>query len=103
MTTKVVHIEREPYDVYIGRGSQFAAAHGGDFLRRDALKEFAEMFAYKLEINPNFKAAVLRLKGKTLGCHCKPKACHGDIIAAWVDAQPDPEPSPVSADDDGVA
>lgn len=26
-------------------------------------------------------------RGETLGCFCKPLACHGDIVAAWADAE----------------
>jgi len=30
------------------------------------------------------KEEVLKLKGKILGCHCKPLACHGDVIAKYL-------------------
>jgi hypothetical protein len=29
------------------------------------------------------------LRGKTLGCFCKPHPCHGDIIAAYLDSLED--------------
>ena len=28
------------------------------------------------------------LKGKVLGCWCKPASCHGDVIAEIIDAEP---------------
>jgi hypothetical protein len=28
----------------------------------------------------------LELKGKTLGCFCKPLACHGDVLAYIADS-----------------
>ncbi|WNZ62248.1 DUF4326 domain-containing protein [Myxococcus sp. MxC21-1] len=31
---------------------------------------------------------MLTLRGKRLGCWCKPGPCHADILAEWVDAQP---------------
>ena len=34
---------------------------------------------------PEFLKAVLSLKGKRLGCFCKPLACHGDIIKEFLD------------------
>jgi hypothetical protein len=35
--------------------------------------------------NEELKArAVRELRGKVLGCYCKPKRCHGDIIAEYV-------------------
>ena len=45
--------------------------------RDDNLREFSE----------NFEISALRqqageLKGKVLVCYCKPKACHGDVLAA---------------------
>jgi hypothetical protein len=35
------------------------------------------------------KQDVLQLAGKRLGCHCKPLACHGDILADYVNAWDD--------------
>lgn len=26
------------------------------------------------------------MKGKTIGCFCRPHPCHGDVIAEWLDA-----------------
>ncbi len=37
------------------------------------------------------KEDVLALKGKTLGCHCKPAACHGDVIAEYLNVLDDGE------------
>jgi hypothetical protein len=31
------------------------------------------------------KLIPVELKGKTLGCWCKPEACHGDILAELAD------------------
>ena len=28
-----------------------------------------------------------KLKGKVLGCYCKPEACHGDIIVDFLEGQ----------------
>lgn len=38
--------------------------------------------------DPEFRAAVLALKGKRLGCFCKPGPCHGDVIVEWLEARP---------------
>lgn len=91
MNTKVVNLRREKYDVYIGR-----AGHGHDGYfgnpfpieasrRSETLDKFRAYFAERIETDPDFKARVLALKGKTLGCFCKPAACHGDVIAEWID------------------
>ena len=41
-------------------------------------------FGNKIDNDPIFKARILELKGKTLGCFCKPNSCHGDIIAEYL-------------------
>jgi len=35
---------------------------------------------------PHLAAALPDLRGKTLGCWCKPLACHGDVLAELADA-----------------
>jgi len=34
---------------------------------------------------PELIAAIPELKGKVLGCWCKPKACHGNFLAELAD------------------
>ena len=75
----VVHCKKEPYDVYIGRPSKW----GNPFvLGKDGNRE--EVVAkYKawIEAQPALmEAAKKELKGKTLGCWCSPRLCHGDIL-----------------------
>lgn len=84
--TTVVNLKREPYDVYIGRGSMW----GNPFKMAAEADRERVIQAYKKYL----KEAILRgeisvldlkaLKGKRLGCYCKPKACHGDILAEIV-------------------
>ena len=76
------------FDVYIGRPSHFGnpytvEAHGRDL----CIELFAQYFSARLESDPEFKERVLALRGKTLGCFCKPLACHGDIIAEYLDGE----------------
>jgi polynucleotide 5'-kinase involved in rRNA processing len=94
--TKVVNIRKEKYDVYIGRGSVF----GNPFThlplrntkaeyqvktREEAIERYKEWFYNKLDSDDDFLVKVSELKGKTLGCYCKPKSCHGDIIKEFLD------------------
>ncbi len=88
--TKVVNIDKgEKHDVYIGRGSKwgnpYAIGFDGD---RD---EVIHKFKYDLERGflKFSKEDVLELKGKTLGCHCKPAACHGDVLAEYLNSLDD--------------
>jgi hypothetical protein len=91
MQTVVVNIHKEPFDVYIGRrgrgqdgyfGNPFRIGDG--ISREDAVNRFQKYFAERIEKDSEFRRRILALKGKRLGCFCKPKACHGDVIAEWL-------------------
>ncbi|MCX7113382.1 MAG: DUF4326 domain-containing protein [Proteobacteria bacterium] len=88
--TKVVNIDKcNNHDVYIGRGSKwgnpYAIGFSGD--RDEVIRK------YKYDFERGFlrfsKEDVLELKGKTLGCHCKPAACHGDVLADYLNSLDD--------------
>lgn len=88
--TRVVHVRKAPYDVYIGRQwAEFPASpfgnpfHIGGKTREDVLLEFADYW-YAAE-NKWLRDLSLGMAGKVLGCWCKPKACHGGIIAGYLD------------------
>ena len=54
--------------------------------RKDAITRFEVAFLEKIENDPGFRDAVLAIPGDAvLVCWCKPKACHGDVIAKWLD------------------
>lgn len=93
MKTTVVNIHRdEPYDIYIGRAGKGLSGEFGNpctgGTRMTNINAFRRYFADRLSRDPEYKARILALKGKRLGCFCVPQRCHGEIIAAWVDAQP---------------
>ena len=77
--TKVVNCRKEKYDVYIGRpsiwGNPFAI--GRDGTRDEVIEKYKEYILKK----PELLAKIHLLRGKTLGCFCKPLACHGDVLA----------------------
>ena len=88
MIPKVVHCKREEFDVYIGRGSRWGNpySHKEGTLaehvvgsRTEAIQKFEE---YLLS-NEELMASLPDLKGKILGCWCKPKSCHGDILLRY--------------------
>jgi hypothetical protein len=82
----VVNIKKETYDVYIGRPSIFGNPYTLDkFGRTTCIELYKQYFLARVEVDPNFRKAVLDLRGKRLGCYCKPLACHGDIIEAWLE------------------
>ena len=74
--TQVVNIKYEPFDIYIGRGSIWGNPFkiGEDGSREEVIEKYEKwMPSYLLKLLP-------LLEGQRLGCWCKPKACHGDVL-----------------------
>lgn len=84
--TTVVNIKYEKYDVYCGRGSIFGNPYkiGRDGTRDDVCDKYNILFQKKLQ-DPKFRAKVMSLKGKRLGCHCKPFRCHVETIRLFIE------------------
>ena len=70
-------------DVYIGRGSKW----GNPFVigKDGSREEVIEKYKTHLLSNSNLIECLRELKGKTLVCFCKPKACHGDFLCEVVE------------------
>ncbi len=86
--TTVVNIKNTHYDIYIGRPGVLSNPYRlGKYSREEAIALYKTHFYDFLTWNSEFLAAALATKGKVLGCHCKPLACHGDIIAEWANKQ----------------
>ena|ERR1035437_1570778 len=81
MKRMVVRFDSEPCDVYIGRSSRWGCPFqiGIDGAREEVLL----LHEIWLQSRPDIIEAVCReLKGRVLGCHCRPAfECHGDILA----------------------
>ena len=78
--TTVVNIKREECDVYIGRPSVWGNPFqiGPDGNRDEAIAKYRQ----HIQNNPDLlERAKKELVGKRLGCYCKPRSCHGDILA----------------------
>ena len=76
---KVVHCKQSPYDVYIGRPSIWGNPFkiGPDGSRSEVIAKYEAW----LQGQPNLmQQARIDLRGKVLGCWCKPFACHGDVL-----------------------
>jgi hypothetical protein len=94
--TNVVNIRNSRYDVYIGRAGRGEDGYFGNPFRlrynepRGAtIERYREYFYNRLKTDPEFKRRIHLLKGKTLGCFCKPNACHGDVIKEYLDSLTD--------------
>ncbi|KMP65187.1 hypothetical protein TU57_10600 [Bacillus cereus] len=85
-TTVVNKYHKLPYDVYIGRGSKWGNPFSHLPNTQAIFKEEAiEMYRKWIMYKPNLLAELHELKGKTLGCFCKPKSCHGDVLIELID------------------
>lgn len=89
--TTVVNIYKNKYDVYIGRaGRGYDGYFGNPFSitntcsRSDCISKFEKYFYERIKKDPIFAKRIQSLKGKVLGCFCKPLSCHGDIIAEYL-------------------
>lgn len=81
-----VCLKRDPYQIYIGRGSKW----GNPFSHLDKSKaEFRvgsrdqaiEKYREWIKTQPRLLKALPKLRGKTLGCYCAPdQRCHGDVL-----------------------
>ena len=86
----VVH-KNKPHNVYIGRAysmmpqSPFHNPYhiGKDGTREEVLLKFC-VYWYAPEQAKLREQARRTLAYSILGCWCKPKSCHGDIIAGYV-------------------
>lgn len=81
----VVNINSSSFDIYIGRGTIWGNPYriGIDGNRGEVLKKYRR---YILN-NPNLLNQLNTLDNSKLGCHCKPKNCHGDILVSLRDEQ----------------
>ena len=88
---RIVHHKKEDYDVLIDRTSKW----GCPFSHKKGTKAIYILSSRKEVIDAyrewitNGEGKYLlndlhELKGKTLGCWCKPKACHGDVLVELV-------------------
>lgn len=78
LNTRVVNLYKAPYDVYIGRKGQ-QGKWGNPFNGPDRLKNITDYKNWILQ-QPELLTDLEELRGKRLGCFCKPKACHGDVL-----------------------
>lgn len=105
--TDVVHCKESDYDVYIGRDGGNHTLNtkvgkrgwlgnphplkiecgrcGVTHDRFGSILRFGEDFQDHWYSFLDSSEAVNDLQGKTLGCWCKPKACHGDVIVSWIE------------------
>lgn len=52
--------------------------------RKESIVLFEKYIRNKI-INENLTEELKKLKGKTLGCWCKPEECHADVLVLLID------------------
>lgn len=92
--TTIVNIKKHKCDIYIGRGSKW----GNPFThiknkntkalyivdtRDEAILKYKEWILSQQHLLDSLH----ELKDKRLGCYCKPKSCHGDILIELIEEQ----------------
>lgn len=96
---KVVNVRKtDNYDVYGGRHRENGVLKHinntevgkrgwlgnpyplSDYSREESIQLFKEDFLNKWEENEKFREEVKKLAGSKVGCYCKPKDCHLEII-----------------------
>jgi hypothetical protein len=92
----VVHCKKAPKGsfVYIGRphvlGNPFPLDDPKDQEKREhVIEQYRTWFLEKVGTDHAFRDAVEAVRGRDLGCWCAPRACHGDVIIAWLDEHPE--------------
>lgn len=81
---RVVHCQKDPYTLYIGRmtpgipGSKWANPFriGSDGPREAVIAKYKAWIVGQSSL----MSSLHELRGETLGCWCKPAACHGDVL-----------------------
>lgn len=109
------HVQREPDDVYIGRAGHGEDGYFGNPCRIDhtcpecgevhrdrgsTLSCYEIYFRRRMVEDVEFRTRILDLRGRRLLCFCKPKACHGDVIARHLNTLEDAPESPKQRDSD---
>jgi len=90
MTTIVnirkVNKQRPFFDIYIGRATRFteftvSSKWANPFPKSDpkCLENYRKFITQKIDQDPE-TYNLEELRGKVLGCWCKPGFCHGDVL-----------------------
>ncbi len=92
MRGRVVHVNQDSYDVYIGRqtrsGYKKSIWHNPFKVGRDGTRQevIAKYERYLLEERPDLLCRLPELRGRVLGCWCAPAPCHGDVLLGLADS-----------------
>lgn len=92
MTTTAVNVRVQDFDVYVGRAalrardprchvaSEWANPYRVQESIGETLDRYSDWLDRKLADDPAATGRLLSLRGKRLGCWCKPNPCHADVL-----------------------
>ena len=95
LETTVVNIRTcgpDGYDVYIGRAVSRRSLPASKWMNPFPIQgeltreNVIDIYRVYLSASPELMADLHELRGKRLACWCAPEACHGDVLAALVNA-----------------
>ena len=83
--TTVVNLRKEPYDIYIGRGSPWGnpyshLSYGKAKFETRTRDEAIDKYKEWILTQPELLSRLEELRGKRLGCYCSPLRCHGHVL-----------------------
>ena len=96
--TKIVNIYKDSYQIYIGRSGRGKDGDYGNPIRvgischicgkthgkGETLLCYEVYLKNRLSVDEVFRESVKNLNGMVLGCFCKPKPCHGDVLIKYI-------------------
>lgn len=87
--TRVVNVARHRADVMIDRSDEFGNPFyiGPDGDRAAVVAKFRDYVLRRMKSDRAWAARVRAMKGKRLGCWCKPKECHGDVYVEILEGE----------------
>ncbi len=85
--TRVVNLKLDKYEIYIGRGSIWGNPFvmGKDGTRDSVIAKYRYQLMQALKQGSITNDDLINLRGKVLGCYCKPLKCHGDVLAEFAE------------------
>lgn len=92
MTTTVVNMRTDEYDVRIDRATRWGNPFviSSTLTRKQVIAKYATYLADEILAGNITQSDIKSLRDKRLGCWCAPLSCHGDVLAKLADSVEDP-------------
>lgn len=91
-SSRVVDCRVSVYDIYVGRGPDPRTGEPGEWgnpfrigldgSREEVIEKYRRHLWAEIEAGRVDLGALVALHGRTLGCWCAPRRCHGEVLEA---------------------